>query len=108
MSDKLILGDEVLERIYELMYNDIKKIPNEYKRWKIHATYHRIWHLLIDQEKQTPQVGEEEIENMKFYRKNGYSYHDLAYIFRRSPASVHYHLRDQRFEEYIDQLIAEK
>lgn len=106
MSDKPIepLDPDTLERIRELMSADIERIPREYNRWKIYATYHRIFNLLKDHGEQTPQVGKEEIEDMKIYRKNGFSYHDIAYIFRRSPSSVHASLKDLILDEAIQRL----
>lgn len=110
MSDNQIepLDPETLKRIYDLMYADIQKLPPEYNRWKIYATYHRISNLLQDQGKQTPRLEADEIESMKFYRKNGFSYHDIAYIFRRSIQTVHTNLRDMRFEETVGHILAEK
>lgn len=93
---------DTLERINDLLCGDIKTLPREYERFKVYATYHRIWHLLLDNGKQAPQVDPDEIESMKFYRNNHFSYEDVAYIMRRSPASVHHHLKDMMLGEWLD------
>lgn len=106
MSDKPIkpLDKYTVDRIIEMLWNDIEIFPREYRRDKIYAAYHRAVWLIDGDGKQTPWIEAEEEKAMRAYRKDGVSYHNIAFIFRRSTSTVGHKLKDLILDEIVSKL----